>query len=219
MLGNSGKQTLIANELAGRTKEQQTVIRYFTRVKPGCMGMGKLLSDQEYHSMVLSRARSVNVKKRALDKLGLDEDQVNEIEPVHFEGYHLDRDIRYVRRGDDGKWRTSAYQISWLFFSSTEVYLYKYTFHMDNDANIELTDEYFYRDITNFSNGVISEEREVPMEGGCGGSVQKRREIVTTNAFQIIVPGASLMCPMEQNSYTDNSIKGMRAKLREKKEI
>jgi len=44
------------------------------------------------------------------------------------------------------------------------------------------------------------------------------RKQVSTNTVRIVVPGEKLSASMEQSSYTDNAIKGMRAKLREKKE-
>lgn len=213
-----GKQVNILSELQGRTPDQQEVIRYFTRVKKGCFG--KLLSDQEYEAKVMKRARSTDFKQKALSIMGLDEEQVKEIEPVHFEGYEISEQTNHVRYGEDKKWRSSSYQISWLFFSSTQVYLYQYTFNLDNDATSEISDEYFYKDITNFSSGTSVVEKTVWESKGCMSLKPPlpSRKQVSTNTVRIVVPGEKLSASMEQSSYTDNAIKGMRAKLREKKE-
>ena len=53
------------------------------------------------------------------------------------------------------------YQISWLFFSATQLYAYQYTFNMDNFDKKEQTLEYFYKDVTNFATSSDTEETEV----------------------------------------------------------
>ena len=93
----------------GRTTEQQQVIKYFLG-GGGCLSSG--LSDEQYESMVMAKARSMDFKKKALDKIGLDESQVNEIEPVHFEGYWFDEKKAYAKWGKDRKWRSSGLCIS-----------------------------------------------------------------------------------------------------------
>lgn len=95
----------------GRTEEQKKVIRYFLG-GGGCLS--KTMSDEEYEAAVMAKARSMDFKQKALNKIGLDESQVNEIEPVHFEGYYFDEKKTYAKWGKDRKWRSSAYQISWI---------------------------------------------------------------------------------------------------------
>ena len=43
------------------------------------------ISDQEYDAVVLSNLNDINQK--ALNKLGVDEDEVSEITPITFDGY------------------------------------------------------------------------------------------------------------------------------------
>jgi hypothetical protein len=208
------KQAEMKRALKGRTPEQQKVIKYFFGAG-GCFKKG--LSDEEYESMVMEKAKSIDFKQKALDKIGLDESQVNEVAPVHFEGYQFDDKSAYARRGKDGIWRSSKFQVSWLFFSSTQVYVYQYTFNMDEEGKNERTEEYFYKDITNFSTSSDTVEKEVPSKTGCTGKIEYVRTNVETNKFTLIVPGDKFYCSMSQNDYTEKAIQGMKAKLREKK--
>lgn len=191
---------------AGKTKEQKEVIRYF--LVDGCLR--KTMSDAEYDAFV---AKTIpDLKQRGMDKIGLDEDQLKEIEPVHFEGFVFDNDS-YQKKGKDDKWRSSKYEVAWLFFSDTQVYLYQKTMSFDERKEKENTEEYFYKDITNFS--TVSETKEVKQKGRNGKETTVN---VDTTQFKLVVPGDSFFCAMKQNEYTESAVQGMKAKLREKKQ-
>ena len=206
--------------LKGRTPDQKKVIKYFCR-SGGCLS--KCMSDQEYESMVMAQAKNIDFKKKALEKIGLDESQVSEVAPIHFEDYWFGGDSEKdynkfeIICGKDNVWRSTAYQISWIFFSSTQVYVYQYTFHMDEDVKKEQTEEYFYQDITNFSTTSDTVEKEVVGKVSCLGKITNVRSMVDTNRFALIVPGHKFYCAMKQSDYTEKAIQGMKAKLREKK--
>lgn len=200
----------VKNRIKGRNDDQVAVIRYFCN-DPACLSK-KPISDAEYDQMVLDVLNSNDYKQKALNKIGLDEDQVKEIEPVHFEGFQFDKQS-LTKQGDDGKYRSSKYQVSWLFFSATQVYLYQNTFNMDEDGKKEATEEYFYKDITNFSTS--SDTVETPFY-----DKEKKEDVlknVDSNRFAITVPGDKFYCSLEQNDYTERAIQGMKAMLREKK--
>lgn len=201
----------VKERIKGRTQEQAAVIRYFCN-EPSCLSK-KPITDEQYDQLVLEQIRKFDFKKKALDKIGLDEDQVKEIEPVHFEGFQFGKPARFSRLGHDGKWRSSNYQVSWLFFSATQVYLYQYTFNMDEDGRKEATEEYFYKDITNFATS--SDTEETPVYNKQTDKVIL--ENVNTNRFVLRVPGASFYCAMDQNDDTEASIQGLKSLLREKK--
>jgi len=204
--------------LKGRTPEQQSAIKYFVGGGGGCLStFSKGISDEQYESMVMAKAKETDFKKKALDKLGVDESQVNEIEPVHFEDYTFDDKNSYARWGKDKIWRGSDYQISWIFFSSTQVYVYQNTFSMVDDRRKEKTEEYFYKDITNFSSTSDSVEKEVLEKTGCKGEPTFSRKVIDSNKFALVVPGEKFICSMEKSDYTEKAIQGMKAKLREKK--
>lgn len=210
----AAKQAEMKRYLKGRTPDQQKVIKYFYAAG-GCLNKG--LSDEEYEEMIRKTVNSLNIKQKALGKIGVDETQVQEIDPIHFEGYVFDNKKAFARLGKDRVWRSSMYQVTWLFFSDTQVYVYQYTFNMDEDGRKEETQEYFYKDITNFATSSDSVEKEVPDKVSCTGKTSYIRTSVDTNKFKIVVPGESLFCSMEQNDYTERAIQGMKAKLREKK--
>lgn len=191
----------------GKTDEQKKVIRYF--VREGCLS--GTMSDAEYDSLVNSRATSIDFRQKALDKHGLDIDQVQEISPVHFEGYVFDNKS-YAKKGEDNLWRSSKYQTTWIFFSDTQVYFYQYTFNMDETTKKESTDEYFYKDIVNFSSASSTEEVVEYNKSG-----EKKLASVDSNIFQLVVPGDKISCALQLNDETENVIKGMKNKLREKK--
>ena len=84
---------------------------------------------------------------------------------------------------------------------------------MDEDGKKESTEEYFYKDITNFSTS--ADTVETPFYD------KKKNETflknVDSNRFALTVPGDKFYCSMEQNDYTERAIQGMKAMLREKK--
>ena len=199
----------VRQRIKGRNEDQKKVIRYFCN-DDGCFS--KRMKDEEYDAMVQAVLGSMDFRQKALNQIGLDESEVSEIEPVHFEGWVFGKNS-YARLGKDNLYRSSAYQVSWLFFSSTQVYLYQYTFNMDEDGKKEATEEYFYKDITNFSTSSDTVETPIydPKE-------EKDKLInVDSNRFALTVPGDKFYCSMEQNDYTERAIQGMKAKLREKK--
>jgi hypothetical protein len=210
----AAKQAEMKRALQGRTPEQQKVIKYFYGAG-GCLKKG--MSDEEYESMVMAKAKSIDFKQKALDKIGLDESQVSEVPPVHFEDYLFDDKKAYARRGKDNIWRSSAYQVTWIFFSSSQVYVYQYTFNMDEDGKKETTEEYFYKDITNFSTTSDTVEKETPGKVSCTGKVSYVRTNVETSRFQLSAMGDKFYCAMKQSDYAEKAIQGMKAKLREKK--
>jgi len=84
---------------------------------------------------------------------------------------------------------------------------------MDEDKKSELTEEYFYRDVTSFSTKTETElAKEVK-----NGQISKAE--IESNKFIIIVPGASLTIALDKTDDDyENIIQGMKQKLREKKE-
>lgn len=216
-LRNGISQNDIRQECRGRSEEQQKVIKLFLG-GTGCLDSFSGLTDEAYEQMVMQKVASVDFKRRALDKIGLDESQVNEIEPVHLENYYFDKKKAYSKYSRNlRRWISSAYQISWIFFSATEVYLYQFTFHMDEDGYKELTEEYFYKDIVNFA--AITENIEVSVVDAvnCIGQATYRRGIIANALLSVKVSGASFECATVASDYFERSVQGMKAKLREKK--
>ena len=198
----------------GRTEEQQQIIHYFCDER-GCLSKG--ISDSDFDSNKEKQISSWNLKQKALNKLGIDEDQVKEVEPLCLEG-PVYKNSTYRRRGADQINRYSAYQITYIFCSSDQVYAYQYTINLDSDEKKERAEEYFYKDITNFTTIDDTEEYEFEVtQGGCQPSTELKRIKVNTSLFKIAVPGDAFECSMISNSEIEGQIQALKAKLREKK--
>jgi hypothetical protein len=202
-LGGDPNKQLIEQACRGKSEEQQKVIKYFV-AQDGCIS--KKISDDEYLSMVMRKRDSIDFRAKALSKIGLDEEEVNEIAPAMFEGFVYKN--AYAKKRANGKWVSSAYQVAWVFFSATQVYIYRNTFNMDENKKSESTDEFFYRDVTSFS---TSSETET-----AHGLGDQKFE-VETNKFCMVVPGDKLYVSMDGVKDSESIIQGMKHKLREKK--
>jgi len=203
MAAQQDQATLLKNYCRGKSAEQVKVIEYFCK-QEGCLS--KNMSDDEYSQMVIRKRDSLNLRQKALNKIGLDEDEVSEIPPAVFEGYVFKN--AFAKKRANGNWVSSAYQVAWLFFSSTQIYVYRYTFNMDEDKKTESTDEFFYKDVTSFS---TSSETETAH--GLGDSKFE----VETNKFKMVVPGDKIFVSMDGVSDSEAIIQAMKQKLREKK--
>lgn len=201
--GSDPNAQLIKEVCRGKTEEQKKVIEYFCK-QEGCLS--KNMTDDEYMQLVCKKRDSMNFKAKALSKIGLDEDEVSEIPPAMFEGFVFKN--AYAKKRANGRWVSSAYQVSWVFFSSTQVYIYRHTFNMDEDKKNESTDEFFYKDVTSFS---TSSETET-----AHGLGDQKFE-VESNKFCMVVPGDKLYVSMDGVADSETIIQAMKQKLREKK--
>lgn len=187
----------------GKTVDQQKVIDYFCK-EEGCLS--KNITDDEYWQMVKKKRDSLRLRNKALSKIGLDEEEVNEIPPAVFEGFVFKN--AFAKKRANGNWVSSSYQVAWLFFSSTQIYVYRCTFNMDDDKKKESTDEFFFKDVTSFS---TSSETET-----AHGLGSERFEI-ESNMFIMVVPGDKIFVPMDGVPNSEEIIQAMKQKLREKK--
>ena len=225
MLGNAisnvaadatAKQQEMAMLLRGKNSEQQAIIKFFYGASGGCTGQG--MTAEQYHAKVIARRNSLNTKAMALRKLGIDEEEVQEIEPVSFEGYVFnDKQDNLVARSGMNTWVSSEYMITWLFFGDKELFIYQYAFNMISDSKRENTMQYFYQDVTNFTSASETYQKIVAESSGCMGKSQYMQVSANADEFKIVVPGDTLRCSMSPTNETDAAIRGMRNKLREKK--
>lgn len=197
--GYKSKQ-LVKKLSKGKTSEQSAVIGYF--LAQGCLA--NPISDEEFFKIVNDEKEIYGQKNRALQKLGIDEDQVNEIEPVYFEGFRSDGAYSKQTYNGSGPWVSSKYEVTWLFFSDQQVHVYRCEFHLDSDMKKEFTAEYFYKDVNSFS--TISEDVE-----------DQNGNMVPTEMFSMQGAGIDFSCALTNLEGAGKSIDGMRQKLREKK--
>ena len=165
------------------------------------------VSDSDYDNAV--KAYISNLKSQALEKLGVDESEVNEVAPIILTGYEFEG-VDRVKKGEDGKWRSNIYKVVALFFSPHELHGYTLKFNTLHDAKTEGTDVYFYQDIVSVS--TLSLTSKVTVDG-------KEITIDNTEAFKLTTKGGtSLTVNLSDAAYGQESVRAMRALLREKKQ-
>ena len=67
--------------LEGKTEEQRQVISYLfdkPKVAGGCFKSAEYTTDEEFLQIVRNKRDSLNLRKKAIDKIGLDEDELAE---------------------------------------------------------------------------------------------------------------------------------------------
>jgi hypothetical protein len=211
------KYFLPPNEQAvysSRTAEQKRVIRYFYLT--GIFAIGEM-SDMEYDSMLKNYLDNTNFKKKALDKFEVDEDELKEVEPFKLEAYFFDKDKTLWKKCNDGKTRSSAWQVSWLFATSDKFFVYSNVIYLDRDTKKITAEDYFWKDITKFSTSCETEEIAKVVSNMKNGQPIMKTATVEANVFSIVVPGAKVECLMDGSDATELSIKPLRTKLDEKK--
>ena len=173
------------------------------------------VSDEEYDAMVL--ANVTDLKEKALNKLGVDETEVQEIEPIIISGYDYDDTGLLFRKGKDGKWRTNKYETVLMFFAKNEVHCYSNTFWTTKYNQKEATDVYFYGDIVSASTTTgqvqIKDNKGRLLVNKDGSPV-----LYTYESFKLQTSGGtSLHVTISDTELSRRSINAMRQLLREKK--
>lgn len=221
----AAKKAYAAKLKFGKTPEQKKVIDYFLS-DGGCLSKG--MKDKDYDQMVKNVIQSINWEEKVFSKLGIDKSQISEVKPVITEGYYsystdLSEDkiskafkVLY-KTGSDDKYRSSAYQRTYMYFSSEQVFLYQMTFHMDKTEVEEIAKEFFYDDITSFTTVSHSKEIISLKKAGCLKKASAVNKIHTQTEFKLIVPGDEFSCSLGEDEMDEETLQGLKAKLREKK--
>lgn len=215
----------------GKSPEQKRVIDFFMAIGGsssgcgGCLGNngGSGITMDEYLKIVQERADSLNVKQRAMEKIGLDESQIQEIEPIMLNSFDFKGDV--FTKYQSGWFVSNVYSITWIFFSAEQLYTYQIIFDTTSDDLTEITRDYFYTDITCFS--TVKRVKEyistsiTQVGGGCLRGANQQENTSKThyeyNSFAIIAPGTEYSVSMSDNPTIERSIQAAKAMLREKK--
>ena len=161
------------------------------------------VSDEEYDSNVLANLKDID--KMAMRKLGVDEDEVNEIAPIVFHNYVVDG-YDCAKKGKDDKWRTNVYSSTTLLFSEYEVHCYTYKFNTIKEQKTEKTAVYFYKDIVSVS----TSSKTIRFEGEDKDTEYECFELVTAG-------GTTLKVTLRDIEGAQRSINAMRQLLKQKK--
>lgn len=172
-------------------------------------GLKSDVTDAEYDHSVLCMIE--DIKQKALDKFGIDEDEVSEIEPIIIGGYDY-KDYTLSKRGKDRIWRTNQYKCIMILFSANEVYCYTYKFKTTVGEKTEDTDVYFYKDIVSVS----TSSETIKLKNSMGQEYGKQ---FSCEYFKLTTSGGtSLTVSCTDKEKTQTSINSMRKLLKLKKQ-
>lgn len=119
------------------------------------------VTDQEYDSQIAGALDGIVA--RAMNKLGLDEDEITQIDPIVIRNYNYENAITVqkdttiydnttvVKTGNDGLLRSNRFYAVVIFATDDAVHYYRYDFMTTSPQQNEITGEYFYNDIVNLS--------------------------------------------------------------------
>jgi hypothetical protein len=184
--------------------------------RKGCFAKGRYMPDAEYDALIQSIVQRLDPKKRGLEKLGLDESQVEKVISFANFTYIPDEndDTFFFKIGDDGRFRSSVFEVTYLFFTQDEILAYQLTLSSDWEKHDESTREYYYKDITALSTETLQKDVIEELKG------EKTKVYKTvSNVFHIRVPNDSFTVALSNitSQEENDAIQGMKSLLREKK--
>lgn len=218
-----GNAVTLEELLKGKSPEQTKAIKFFhgIPIKEGCFKK-EYLKGEAYLQIVKEKQGKIDLKERALQKLGVDEDQVREIEPVCLVGFRDDHSKikSYPGYFVGGTLVSSVYEVTWIFFGDDQVYVYNHAFDTTDESLVDATREYFYKDITAFatSSNSIQKKVWVVKEQGCSTSRVSEMRMMNSELFRIVVPGEVFECAYRDQGHSAEMISAMKQKLRDKKQ-
>lgn len=150
--------------------------------------------------------------QRGLAKMGLDEEQVNLIEPILVDGFYFEsisHKPNLVIQGRDGQWRSSNYEATVFYFSENQVHAFTHQFSLIDSDTVDSTDEYFYKDVVS----VATASGSITQKDKKGNDVA-----IAVECFKLTTSGGnSISCAVSDAAGAERSIQGMRQLLRDKK--
>ena len=223
----SGNNPMLATLLKrGKSADQCKCIDFFVmpeQAKKGCKCMkpgGWTIDD--YCAHVQGIVDRLNLKARAIEKIGLDESQISEIPPIHLASFKRSDTLYTKVSKDQTKFVTNIYQITWIFFSATQIYTYTYTLDTTSDDSTEFTRDFFYTDVTCIRTEHEVEEAIYESTQGCGCLKKKEAKYEHRNrhwdTLQITVANDSYSFTCRTTDTIEQSIQAAKAMIREKKQ-
>ena len=185
----------------GKSQFQQNIIIYFLR---RCK-LKMPITDDDFDGFISRFRNDYNSVENVLGQLGVDEDEVKEIAPVHFEGFKYQD--AFIKTNIKKQLVSSIYEISWLLFSSNRIHVYKATLNLLENSVHVVADEFFYRDIVSFS---TLTDREF----------ENNENDIFMDSFSMLNSGGErFTCSMTNVPDAKTSIDGMKQLLSEKKNL
>lgn len=222
----------IAQMKAGKSPEQCKIIDFFfaaseeqAKKRKGCVkALTTKMDFDAYLAHIQNMVDGLNLKERAIAKIGLDESQISEIPPVVLHAFQRNKDYgfdtwkkyEYDKHGAITRVVYNVYKVTWIFFSATQIYTYTYIFDTMSNDTLELTRDFFYSDITCIRTEHQVEEDIRAIRKGCFGKKYAHFD-QHYDTLQITVPSDSYSFTCTTNDTIEQSIMAAKAMIREKK--
>jgi hypothetical protein len=207
----------LRRRLKGRSPRQKKCARYFFPNETGFFST--VIKDSAFDALVDMEVAGVRGAD-AIEYLGLDPEQVDEISPVRSRNLHAAPDGDCLTRvGKDGRVRASRHTVTWLLFSSSHLFCYSHVFSMVDDARIVSTGEYAYSDISEFS--TVTTTLDTPAAPKKEGFFRRLfgfgRSPGHSETLCMTLPSGRLELTVDSTEGNRRSIKALRHRLREEK--
>ena len=186
-----------------------TGILYYIRTKAN-------ITDAEIDAQ--ARSMGIGFPKYALDKLGIDPEEVSMVKPIHFWGYRFVwpsflRDAAnnnaMWQTGRDGVVRSSEVMNTIFYFGEHSVYRYIRTTSLVSDKTSDQSEEYYYRDIVSVKTDTV----DAPYYDG-----KQQQCAIKTFLFSLANTGGEKCESAVVNpQVADAAVKAFRTLLRQKK--
>ena len=204
----------------GKTPEQQRCIDFFFHDdKSGCLSSNTTTYTLgEYQTLVARKCAELNLRQKAINKIGLDESQIQEIEPIVLTSFRFDDDS-YIKVKDKAV-VSSKYSVSWIFFSREQLFTYTFILDMTSDNTWEYTNDYFYTDITSISTSrLVKEKIDITIGSGClnGNKDNVTKSNYVIDSLEITAAGVKDSFTMRNSTTMEESVQAVKAMIREKK--
>ncbi len=184
--------------------------------KGGSFGSGSSgVSNEEFDKIVLDKIESMQLLERSMQMLNIDSDLIKEIESICISNYSGDLDFSFP--GKDGLFRNRYYSTIYIHFGEYQLYVYSCEIDLLTSEKTEKTREFFYKDITNVEKSIDVYEWENKIKSGCLGSDISVKKIGVYRGFSVYVPNSKYSTSTIFRPGIDESIDGMIAKIRDKK--
>ena len=182
----------------------------------------KLLTDAEYEELVCKKIESMNIGEVALERLGLDIDQVKEIHPIVLKDKVITKNSLIVYNRKDLSSHSSTQHVTYLYFTDEQLFVYKIQFDMCCNVQTEWAHEFFYQDICDIqsciSKNTLKINNNILKSNDIKDEAKDDFEIeYSTVTFNIVSSNSMIGFEIDGKNENIDSIQAMKQKIREKK--
>ena len=167
----------------------------------------KLMSDAEFEGLVKAKIDAMNVAQLGLERLGLDAEQVREINPIVLSDKVIKNTSLTVRNKNNNSLHSSTQHVTYLYFTDEQLFVYKIQFDMCCNMQEEWASEFFYKDICDVSS--YTRKNVLKAEGF--------EFEYSTVSFEIIATNSKIGFDLDGDNENVDSIQAMKQKIRDKK--